>query len=102
MIEEVSVTYIETASSMTPPSRIVYATLFFLLCFALLMIFKPKYVFDGNNNPRPFGTRKGAAAGTGDGPEPTLLPLGVVVVILAILSLYLFTVIDIATGNTGK
>ena len=66
--------------------RVVYSVIFFVLVMTLLVVSKPSALFDprSEGRPRPFGT----------GPGHTMFTLGVVTVLLAVLSLYMFTLID--------
>ena len=69
-----------------PPARVIYSTLFFVLTMLLLIVARPKALF------RPDGRAKEFGAG-GDG--RTAFPIGVVVVLMAVLSLYTFAMIDL-------
>jgi hypothetical protein len=68
-----------------PPARVVYSCLFFVLTMALIAVARPSSVFDASGRPRPFGVGEGR----------TVFPLGVVVVIVSVLSLYAFALIDL-------
>lgn len=65
--------------------RTIYATLFYILVVVLIIVSKPEFAFDSNNNIRAFGI----------GPNKSIVSLGVVSCVLAILSFYAFTLIDI-------
>jgi hypothetical protein len=65
-------------------SRLVYTILFYLLIIIALFITKPKLLFDDNNQIKSFGFRD----------NETLYSIGVISTILAILSYYIFTIID--------
>ena len=63
--------------------RVVYSVIFFVLVMTLLVVSKPSALWS-EGRPRPFGT----------GPGHTMFPLGVATVLLAVISLYMFTLID--------
>lgn len=67
------------------PARVVYSVLFYVLCILLVIVSKPSLVFQQDGSVKPFGV----------GNEKTVFPLGVFVVVGAIVSFYLFTLIDI-------
>jgi hypothetical protein len=73
---------------MYPPARVVYATLFFLLTMALLLISKPPPLFFPDGSVKPFGV----------GERRTVFPLGVITTVVAVLSMYTFTLIDVIYG----
>lgn len=66
-------------------SRVIYSILFYILVIMLILIAKPRLVFDDQGELRHFGV----------GTNHTILPLGVCVVILALLSYYIFGIIDL-------
>lgn len=66
------------------PARAVYSALFFVLFMALVYVARPAFMFDDKNRPRPFGVEPGS----------TLFPLGVVTVVAAVASMFLFSIID--------
>jgi hypothetical protein len=66
-------------------SRIIYSIMFFTLLLILLYISKPSVIFEKNGDFKRFG------AGT----EKTLFSFGVFTVVLAVLSFYLFCIIDL-------
>lgn len=68
-------------------SRVVYSLLFYLLAVLLLIVSKPSLMFSENGNIRPFGV--------GDDNHQTLFSFGVFVMVIAIISFYIFSVIDI-------
>ena len=72
-----------------PAARVVYSCLFFVLTMALVMVARPRALFDESGRPRPFGT----------GPGTTVFPFGVVVVVSAVLSMYVFVMIDLIWGT---
>lgn len=66
-------------------SRIVYSAAFFTLAMLLIITNKPSPMFDGRTGaPRPFGL----------GEDKTLFSLGAVTVALAVMSYYVFALID--------
>lgn len=71
-----------------PPSRVVYSSLFFVLIMALVLIAKPPWIFTSDGVAKPFGV----------GGQRTIVPLGVVTVLTAVLSMYTFTLIDTVYG----
>lgn len=71
---------------MHPPARVIYSCLFFVLVMALIAVARPRNVFDASTGrPKPFGVGEGR----------TVFPLGVLVVVVAVLSLYAFAMIDL-------
>ena len=68
--------------------RIVYSVIFYLLVILLIFVAKPPLMFE-NGNIKPFGI----------GDNKTVVSVGVLSVSLAILSFYLFAVIDIVFKN---
>jgi hypothetical protein len=68
--------------------RVIYSILFYILSIILIIISKPSLVYDKNGDVKPFGV----------GPDKTIFPLGVCVVAFAILSYYVFCVIDLIFG----
>ena len=73
------------ALPFVPPARVAYSIIFFVLAMSLLFVMKPKAIFDKESDaPRAFGTD----------PERTLFTLGVWTVVLAVLSFYVFALID--------
>jgi hypothetical protein len=71
-----------------PPPRVIYATLFFVLVMALILIAKPWPVFESDGTVTPFGV----------GERRTVFPLGVVTSVVAVLSMFTFTLIDVIYG----
>ena len=73
----------------TVPPRVWYAVLFFLMVMALVLTIQPKAFFTSDGGAiRPFGVRTDA------GTAVTVFPLGVFTVLVAVLSLYVFTCIE--------
>lgn len=68
--------------------RVVYSIIFYLLVVLLVFVAKPSIMFD-NGNIKPFGI----------GDNKTIVSVGVLSVALAIVSFYLFAVIDIVFKN---
>lgn len=66
-------------------TRLVYATVFFILLILLIYASKPHLIFDTNGDTKPFGI----------GNNKTMFSFGVFTVVLAILSFYFFCIIDI-------
>jgi hypothetical protein len=73
---------------LPPAARVVYSTLFFLLAMTLVLVSKPPPLFSPEGHVRPFGV----------GPHSTVYPLGVVTVVVAVLSMFIFTLIDVVYG----
>lgn len=71
-----------------PPARVVYSTLFFVLTMALILVARPRTLFKPDGSAKEFGTG-------GHDQGRTVFPLGVVVVLVAVLSLYTFAMIDL-------
>lgn len=69
--------------------HVMYSTAFFVLAMALIVVARPPQVFDSAGRPRPFGV----------GPTQTMLSLGVITVVLAILSLFFFAILDLDRGR---
>ena len=65
--------------------RIVYATAFYALLMTLVIAAKPSALFDADTGDiRPFGVSRN---------DQTVFSLGVVTVVLAVLSFYLFCIV---------
>ncbi len=69
--------------------RVLYSILFYVLIICLVVVAKPPYVFDTDGSIKSFGL----------GEKNTIFSLGVFVVTLAIISFYLFAVIDVVFGK---
>lgn len=66
-------------------ARVVYSTLFFVMASALLVLARPRALFDeSTGEPKPFGS----------GPDRTLFSLGLVVCLLAVVAFFGFSLID--------
>jgi hypothetical protein len=70
------------------PARVLYSAFFFVLVMCLVYVAKPSAVFDDAGRPRPFGV----------GDNGTMVPLGVVTVVAAVLGMYLFSLVDLVYG----
>ena len=70
-------------------SRVIYSVLFFVLLMILVVLSKPSLVFDTNGAPKPFGI----------GEDKTMFSLGVLSIVIAILSFYVFCLIDLIFKN---
>lgn len=64
--------------------RILYAILFYVLLIVLLVMAKPSIMFDADGSIRPFGV----------GEEKTMFSVGVFSVVLALVSYYVFCLVD--------
>lgn len=65
-------------------SRVVYSVLFYILLIVLIILAKPSIMFK-NKELKPFGV----------GEDKTMFSLGVASVVLAIVSFYVFCIIDL-------
>jgi hypothetical protein len=74
---------------MFPPARVIYSSLFFVLVMTLIVVTKPALLFLADGRVRPFGIGDYATD------DHTPFPLGAVVVILAITSMFIFSTIDV-------
>jgi vacuolar-type H+-ATPase subunit I/STV1 len=66
-------------------SRLGYGVAFFAMAMLIVFVSKPVTTFDEDGNVRPFGLQEGE----------TLFSLGVVTVVLAVVSFYIFALIDL-------
>lgn len=66
-------------------TRIIYSILFYVLLMVLIILAKPSVMFDADGNIKIFGT----------GNEKTMFSFGVFSVIVAIISFYIFSMIDL-------
>lgn len=66
-------------------TRVIYATLFYVLLIVLIVISKPSILFNIDGSIKPFGI----------GEEKTMFSLGVFTVVISILSFYVFCLIDL-------
>lgn len=65
--------------------RVKYAIVFSVLTIALLFLTKPSVAFDHTGKPIPFGVQRGQ----------TLLSVGACTVLISVISLFIFTWIDL-------
>jgi len=65
-------------------ARVLYAILFYTLLITLLVVSKPRFMFDEDGQLKPFGT----------GSEQTVYSLGVFVVIVPFFCFYLFSLFE--------
>lgn len=70
-------------------SRVLYSVIFFILLLVLLFISKPSVMFDESGDIKQFGM----------GTEKTLFSFGIFTAVLAIISFYVFTLLDIIFKN---
>jgi hypothetical protein len=70
-------------------SRIVYAILFYVLLIILLVLAKPSVMFERDGSIKQFGV----------GDEKTMFSVGVFSVVLAIVSYYIFCLVDMVFQN---
>lgn len=70
--------------------RIIYSLLFYLMAVALIVVAKPELMFAENGGIKSFGVGLDK-----DRSPKTVFSFGVLVVVLAIVSFYIFAVIDI-------
>ena len=66
-------------------TRIIYSILFYVLLMVLIILAKPSVMFDNDGNIKIFGT----------GSDKTMFSFGVFSVIIAIISFYIFSMIDL-------
>jgi len=65
--------------------RVLYSVAFYVLTIMLVFISKPRLIFDENEIIKPFGI----------GHNKTLFSFGVFTVSLALISFYVFAIIDV-------
>lgn len=66
-------------------SRIVYSILFYILAMMLIVTAKPSVIFDKDGSIKPFGV----------GYEKSMFSMGVFSIVCAIISFYIFCIIDL-------
>jgi hypothetical protein len=66
--------------------RTTYTVLFYILVILLIIISKPSFIFNDQGLIKPFGV---------GGDDKTIVSLGVMVVVLSIVSFYMFACIDV-------
>lgn len=69
------------------PTRVVLAMLFYSIVMGAVVVYRPRALFDENDEPRPFGVGKGNGQ--------TVFDLGAVAAFVAIVSFALFTLVDL-------
>jgi len=69
--------------------RVLYSVLFYVLFIVLIIVSKPPFVFDSKGQLKDFGI----------GANKTMFSLGVFTVVLAMVSFYIFAVIDLVFGQ---
>ena len=74
-----------SSSVFQPPPRLAYAVLFYALSMALVFASKPPFAFRDDGTIRPFGIVER---------DGTMCSVGVLAVVLAIGSFYIFCMID--------
>ena len=70
-------------------TRIVYSIVFYILLMVLLVVARPTVIFEIDGSMRPFGV----------GHDKTLFSMGVFAVVLAVMSFYVFCIIDLIFSN---
>lgn len=70
---------------MDGADRVKYSAVFACLAVAMMFLVKPPWLFDATGAPKPFGL----------GPGQSLISVGSCTVLSAVLSLFLFTWIDL-------
>ena len=70
-------------------TRVIYAVLFYILLIILIILAKPSVMFENNGSLKHFGI----------GEDKTMFSLGVFTVVLAVLSFYVFCMIDLVFGS---
>ena len=76
-------------------ARVVYSILFFVLASLLIVLAKPKFLFDSETGkPKPFGVGQGK----------TLFSLGVIILLVGVVTFFMFGLIDMmyACGEVSK
>jgi hypothetical protein len=66
-------------------SRVIYSVLFYVLLIILIILAKPSIMFNSNGDIKLFGV----------GEEKTMFSLGVASIVLALVSFYIFCLIDL-------
>lgn len=69
--------------------RVIYSLLFYILLLLLIISMKPSIIFNKDGSLKNFGLEK----------NETIYSLGVAVIIIAILSFYIFCILDIIFQN---
>ena len=71
-------------------SRVIYSLMFYVMAISLIVIAKPDLMFAPDGEIKAFGVGVNK-----DGSVKTVFSFGVFVVVLAIVSFYIFAIIDI-------
>jgi hypothetical protein len=79
------------------PPRVFYSCAFFILIMTLVIVTKPASLFLPDGRIRPFGVDQQSASNQ----HHTILSIGVVVIIAAVLSMFLFGWIDMASSSSS-
>lgn len=66
------------------PARVIYGVLFFSAIIAVLLVMKPRAMFEEDGRPKPFGTGEGK----------TLFSFGAITCLLAVTCFFVFGIID--------
>ena len=66
-------------------SRVIYSILFYVLVMMLIVVSRPSVIFERDGSMKPFGV----------GMDKTMFSMGVFAVVLAIMSFYVFCIIDL-------
>ena len=69
-------------------TRVVYSILFYILTMLLIIVARPSVIFERDGSLKPFGV----------GVEKTMFSLGVFAVVGAVMSFYVFCIIDLVFG----
>lgn len=70
--------------------RVVYSLLFYVMAISLIVIAKPEMMFTRDGDVKSFGVGESK-----DGSPKTVFSFGVFIMVLAIVSFYVFAVIDV-------
>ena len=73
---------------MNTPPRVLYGLLFYALVMSAIVVYRPRMLFDEEGAPIPFGVGK----------ERTVIDLGTIAAVIAMLSFALFTIVDVIAG----
>lgn len=73
--------------------RTIYSSLFYVLAVTLLMIAKPAFMFDGTGNVKQFGVGSS---------RKTIFSLGAANGVIALVSFYIFTIIDVVFASKNS
>lgn len=66
-------------------TRVVYSVLFYILVMMLIIVSKPSVIFERDGSIKPFGV----------GIDKTMFSMGVFAVVGAVISFYVFCIIDL-------